>query len=130
MNNPPFDAKMLEETRRHINRLIDEISRLSEADLAPADYYSEVLKRVLAAMAAPVGAIWTRTQQGNLQLGFQINLREVGLDEEGRRIHDELLRHAVANAQPMHLPPHSGGGPLKEGHVAPGNPSGFLLLLV
>lgn len=128
--NPQIDMRAIEETRRHVNRLIDEISRLSEAELPPPDFYNEVLKRVLTAMAAPAAAIWTTTPQGGLQLGFQINLREVGLDEEGRKVHDELLRHALQNPQPIHLPPHSSFGVGQEGRPAPGNPSDYLLLLV
>jgi hypothetical protein len=128
--NPQIDLRAIEETRRHINRLIDEISRLSEAELSPPEYYNEVLKRVLTAMAAPAAAIWTTTPQGGLQLGFQINLREVGLDEEGRKIHDELLRHALQTPQPLHLPPHSSFGAGQEGRPAPGNPTDYLLLLV
>src|SRR5262249_25585115 len=106
--------------------------RLSETELAPSEYYSELIKRVLAAMAAPAGAVWTRTNQGNLQLAFQINLREVSLDrtEAGRQSHDELLRKAVMQPQPISLPPQSGAGPAEEGKPAPGNPTDFMLLLV
>ncbi len=128
--NPHIDVKVLEETRRHISRLIDEVGRLSETELSPPEYFSEVLKRVQIAMAAPAAAIWTTTPQGGLQLGFQVNLREVGLDEEGRKIHDELLRQALQNPQPIHLLPHSGSGVSDDGRPAPGNPTGYLLLLV
>src|SRR5437773_1397946 len=128
--NPPVDMKMLEETRRHINRLIEEVGRLAESELPPTEFYAELLKRVLAAMAAPAGAVWTRTSHGNLQLQFHINMREVGLDrsEHAKQTHDELLRRAVLNPQPLHLLPHSGMGP-EEGKTAAGNPTDFLLLL-
>ena len=123
--NPPVDMKMLEETRRHINRLIEEVGRLAESELPPSEFYGELLKRVLAAMAAPAGAVWTRTSQGNLQLQFHINMREVGLDrsEQAKQTHDELLRRAVLNPQPLHLLPHSGMGPGEEGKIAAGNPT-------
>src|SRR5206468_5424 len=118
--------------RRHINRLIEEVGRLSESELAPPEYYAEVLKRVLSAMAAPAGAVWTRTASGGLQLAFQQNLREVGLDkdEEARKVHDALLHHALQNPQPTHLLPNSGLGATRDGQAAPGNPTNFLLLLV
>ena len=48
-----------------INRLFEEVARLSEMDLPPSDYYGEFLKRVLMALAAPAGAVWGRTAQGN-----------------------------------------------------------------
>ncbi len=132
MRDPNIDPRMLEETRRHINRLIEEVGRLSESELGPPEYYAEVLKRVLSAMAAPAGAVWTRNPQGHLQLAFQVNIREIGLDkdEEARKVHDELLRHSLQNPQPLHLLPNSGVGASQPDQVGAGNPTRFLLLLV
>lgn len=129
---PQIDVKQLEETRRHINRLIEEIARLSEADIGASEYFGEVLKRVLTAMAAPAGAVWVRSPGGGLHVGFQVNLREIGLDrnEESRKSHNELLQQAVMNPQPLHLLPQSGAGESRDGQVAPGNPTNYLLLLV
>src|SRR5208282_1840778 len=117
--------------RKQINRLIEEVARLSESDMSPSDYYGEFLKRALAALTAPAAAVWGRTAQGNLQLQYQINMRQVGLDrdEETRRSHDELLRQAVTKGQPINLPPHASGG-TSEGSSspAPGNPTDFIVL--
>src|SRR5439155_12420384 len=111
--DPNADVNLIEQARRQINRLAEEIAHLSEADLAPSDYYGEFLQRVLQALAAPAGAVWLLTQQGNLQLQYQINMREVGLDnsKEGRESHDELLRQVMTRAQPVMVPPRSGLGP-------------------
>jgi hypothetical protein len=91
-----------------------------------------MLKRLLESLAAPAGAVWTRTPQGNLQLQFQVNLKEVGVDrsEEARTSHEELLRQAVLQPRQLHLLPHSGVGPAEEGKAAAGNPTDHLLLLV
>jgi hypothetical protein len=126
------NVNLVEETRKQINRLFEEVARLAEVDLAPVDFYGEFLKRVLQALAAPAGAVWIRTAQGNLQLQFQINMREVGLDatEEGRASHDELLRKAVMQPQPRFLPPRSSEGAATGGAPGAGNPTDFLLLLV
>src|SRR5947207_10994220 len=78
----PEPNDLLEQARRQINRLAEEIARLSEMELAPADYYGEFLQRVLTALAAPAGAVWLRTPQGNLQLQYQINMREVLFDDQ------------------------------------------------
>jgi hypothetical protein len=126
------NVNLVEETRKQINRLFEEVARLAELDLAPVDFYGEFLKRVLQALAAPAGAVWVRTAQGNLQLQFQINMREVGLDasEEGRASHDELLRKAVMQPQPRFLPPRSSEGAGTGGSAGAGNPTDYLLLLV
>src|SRR5437764_8296871 len=129
---PQVSTQNIEETRRQIQRLFEEVARLSELDLAPADYFGEFLKRVLTALAAPAGAVWLRTPQGNLQLQYQINLQQVGLDrdEDGRESHNELLRQALQKGQPALLAPHSSVGQ-PEGGKGPtaGNPTDFVILL-
>jgi DNA-binding response OmpR family regulator len=111
---------------------LDEVARMCEADVPPPVFYGEMLKRLLESLAAPAGAIWTRTPQGHLQLQFHINMKEVGLDrtEQARESHDELLRHAILKPGPLHLLPHSGMGGGQEGKQPPGNPTDFLLLMV
>src|SRR5262249_17355301 len=98
----------------------------------PAEYYGEFLKRVLAALAAPAGAVWVRTPQGNLQLQFQINMQQVGVNRNkpSRQGHDELLRQAVLKGQPIHMGPTPRAGPPARNNPAPGNPTDYLLLLV
>jgi hypothetical protein len=130
-NPPQVDLNLIEQTRKQINRLVEEIARLSEQDLAPAEYYGEFLQRVLTALAAPAGAIWVRTPQGHLQLQYQINLRQVGLDrsEAERQGHDELLRQAAQMGRPLLLPPRSSTGTQEEGRPTPGNPTDYMILL-
>jgi hypothetical protein len=129
---PNVDPNVIERARRHVTRLAEEVAHLSETELGAPEYYAQLLQRVLAAFAAPAGAIWLRTPQGNLQLQYQINMREVGLDrgESGRLSHDELLRQAVTRGQAGLLPPHSGLGEAEGGKPAPGNPTDFFILLV
>ena len=110
---------------------MEEIARLSETDLAPPDYYGEFLQRVLTAVAAPAGAVWIRTPQGHLQLQYQINIRQAGLDrsETDRQTHDKLLRLVAQMGRPQMVPPRSGTGPTEEGKPAPGNPTDYVILL-
>jgi len=130
---PQVDPRTIEQTRQQINRLRDEVARLSETDIEPAQYYGEFLMRVLTALAAPAGAIWIRTPHGNLQLQYQIQMQQVGLDrsESGRQSHDELLRQTIQSGKSIYLPPNS-SGPKGDGSTAitAGNPTDFLLLLV
>jgi hypothetical protein len=129
---PHGAAHVIEQERRRLGRQLEEVARLCESDASPGVFYGELLKRLLESLAGAAGAVWTRTPQGNLQLQFQINLREVGVDrtDEARQVHGELLRLAVGLPKPMHLPPHSGLGQGQEGRPAPGNPTDHLLLLV
>jgi hypothetical protein len=130
-SNPQVNINLIEETRKQINRLFDEVGRLSEAELAPPDYYGEFLKRVVQGLAATAGVVWVRTEQGHLQLQHQINLREVGLNKDAdRQSHDGLLRQVSTQPRPLHVPPYSSTG-AQEGELpAPGNPTGFDILIV
>ncbi len=127
----PNEVNLIEQARRQINRLAEEIAHLSEMDLPPAQYYGEFLQRVLTAIAAPAGAVWLRTQQGNLQLQYQVNMQHVGLNrtEAAREIHNKLLEEAFKKAQPGLIPPHSGVGEQQESKGGPGNPTDFVILI-
>ena len=118
-----IDPSQIEQARRQINRLAEEIAQLSEMELSPPEYYGEFLQRLMTAIAAPAGAVWVKTPQGNLQIQYQINMRHVGLDraETSRAEHDELLRQVTAKAQPGMIMPHSSTGESIDGRPSPGN---------
>jgi hypothetical protein len=122
----------LEQERRRLSKRLEEVARLAESSATPVVFYGEMLKRLLESLAAPAGAVWTRTAQGNLQLQFQINMKEVGIDrsDDARGSHEELLRRVVSEPRPLHLMPHSGIGAPQGSKSAAGNPTDFLLLLV
>jgi len=129
--DPQGQMRLIEETRDQINYLVEKIARLSEKDVAPNSYYGEFLQGLLTAIAAAAGAIWVRTSQGHLQLQYQINMTQFGLerDEVGRQCHDELLREALQQGRPRLMPPHSGTGlPMADKPVA-GNPTDHTILM-
>lgn len=121
----------LEAERRRIAQRLEEIAKLSESNIPPGAFYGELLKRLLESLVAPAGAIWGRTAQGNLQLQFQVNLKEIGLDqnEDAQKMHAELLRQAVSQPRAFHLPPQSGVGVKEDGKIPAGNPTNYVLLI-
>jgi hypothetical protein len=129
--NAQVNSPDLEQERRRIALRLEEVAKLSETGVVPGAFYGEMLKRLLESLAAPAGAVWARTAQGHLQLQYQINLKEIGLDqsEESRQSHEELLRQAIQQPRPFHVPPRSGVGIREEGKPAAGNPSNHLLLV-
>ena len=130
--SPEIDRRALDEERRRLNQRLEEVSRLSEGDSPPGVFYGEMLRRLLESLAAPAGAVWMKTVQGNLQLQFQINLKDTGLDqsEASRVSHDELLRSALAQGKPFHMMPRTSLGGAQEGQSAGGNPTDFIQMLV
>lgn len=127
----PLEAQQIEQARRQVNQVAEEIAQLAESDIPPAQMYSDFLQRTYFATQAYAGAVWVRTSQGNLQLQCQINLREVGLERspESRPMHDELLRHAVMQSKGGIIKPHYSQTVNGADQVA-GNPTDFIILLV
>jgi hypothetical protein len=125
------EARRLEGARQQIDQLVKRLAQLAEQDVAPTDFYGPFLQSVLEALAAPAGVVWGRTTQGNLGLQYQINLRQIGLDqdEERRRKHDDLLRQVLQTGRPMHVLPHSSPGVVEDGQPAGGNLTDHLLLM-
>ncbi len=132
MAHPDPSVEQIEQARRRINELANEIAVLSEDQhITAADYYAGFLERLMQAIAAPAGAVWIRTPQGNLTLQYQINMRNVGLERspQTRQMHDELLRTIITNSQPRIVAPQSSMGSADGQALGAGNPTDFVCLL-
>jgi hypothetical protein len=129
--NSQVQSPDLDQERRRIALRLEEVAKLSDSNVAPGAFYGEMLKRLLETIAAPAGAVWARTAQGHLQMQYQINLKEIGLDqnEEGRKSHEELLRQAIQQPRLLHVPPRSGVAAAEEGRPPAGNPTDYALLI-
>ncbi len=79
------DPDLVEQTKQQIRGLVREIAQLTKSELAPLEFYDALLNRVVAALAAVGGAVWTLVD-GRLELQYQINLRDarLGESEEGQ----------------------------------------------
>ncbi|MBN2218155.1 MAG: biotin/lipoyl-binding protein, partial [Pirellulales bacterium] len=124
-----LNPELIEQTKQQIRTLVAEISQLSRsADIAPEEFYSEFLNRVVQALAAVGGAVWIIEDEGRLTLKYQINLQKSGLreNEEGQRQHGRLLHRAMSGGEALLVPPHSGVG---EDEDDVSNPTDYLLVL-
>jgi hypothetical protein len=130
--NPAIDQGRLDQARKKVARLFEEVGRLTEQDIRPGEFYSEFLNRVMTGLEAAAGIVWACTAQGNLQLQHQINVGQVGLESTpgGKEGHDELLRQALRSGKPMLVPPHSGTGASENGGVAATNATEYMILMV
>jgi multidrug efflux pump subunit AcrA (membrane-fusion protein) len=125
-------AEEVERAKREIQGLVQEIAELSRSDIAPAEFYDAMLNKVVAALAAPGGAVWTVSEAGGLQLVYQINLRQTGLIENaiGQSQHGRLLAQVMQGAEGALVAPHSGtGGATDNDEEAAANPTDFLLVM-
>jgi biotin carboxyl carrier protein len=125
------DAAEVERAKREIQGLVQEIAELSRTDVSQADFYDALLNKVVAALAAPGGAVWTVADNGGLQLTYQINLRETGLidNQIGQAQHGRLLHQVLGSTEGALVAPHSGAGQGGEDTETAANPTEFLLVM-
>ncbi len=119
--------------KREIQAIVQQIAELSRSDTTIEKYYDEFLNKVVAALAAAGGAVWTLSP-GGLQLTYQINLRSTGLVENpiGQEQHGRLLQKTLTSEEGLLVAPHSGsamGVDDGDEHAA-ANPTDYLLVLV
>ena len=122
------DPTLIEQTKQQIRSLVAEIAQLAKAEISPEQFYSEFLPRVVTALAAVGGAVWTTNEEGRLALQYQVNLPETRLaekSEQEQRRHTRLLYKVLADGQATLVPPQSGFGDESEA----GNPTEYLLVI-
>lgn len=124
-----LDPHLIEQTKQQIRSLVSEIAQLTKEEVSPEEFYGQFLTRVVSALAAIGGAVWTRNEEGRLALQYQINLQQTKLreNEEGQAQHGRLLYKALSVPEGLLVPPHSGAGEV--GDEPAGNPTDFLLVL-
>jgi len=120
-----LDPQLVEQTRQQIRSLVGEISQLSKTEIAPEEFYGQFLTRVVSALAAVGGVVWTTNDEGRLSLQYQINFQEAKLREEEQQIrHSRLLYEVLSKGEETMVPPHAGAGQDDKA----GNPTDYLLV--
>ncbi len=120
----------VEETKAQIRGLVNEIAQLAKSGAPAAEFYPELLTRVITALAAAGGAVWLLDEDRQLRLHYQINAEPSILDLDDQA-NDDAVRHArlitrvAAAGQSLLVPPYSG---TTDGD-AEGNPTRYLLCL-
>ncbi len=114
-------------TWHDLGDVIEAIAKLAKSEDSPARFYSALLERVISALAAEGGAIWTRDAAGRLQRRCEVSPPEAfsaGERDEAAG-HAALIERVMATGRPQLIPPHrkpSAGDPTA-------NPTNALLIL-
>lgn len=127
MSTEQVDPQLIEQTKQQIRGLVVEIAQLAKQQVDAREFYGAFLDRVVSALAAVGGAVWTLGDAGSLELQYQINFRETHLADNQQNLqrHGMLLQKSMAAGEGAIVAPHSGEG---EGNQ-PANPTDFLLVL-
>lgn len=118
--SPPASDAVWQE----IEHSLDDLARLSRSAVSAGEFHRELLDRLVGALAAHGGAVWTCDASGQLRSDYQVRVDQTlrTVDEEGRQHHAVLLDSVLRSGQARLVPPHSGNGQA-------GNPTACLLLL-
>ncbi len=121
------NQQTVEETKAQIRGLVNEIAALAKSGATADEFYSELLGRVITALAAAGGAIWLLDEDRQLRLQYQINAEPTVLagESEDANRHNRLLRRVANAGQSLLVPPYSG---TTDGD-SEGNPTRYLLVL-
>ena len=125
MASGPSDENV-ENTKRHIRTLVNEITELSKSDAKSAEYYPAVLQRIISALAAAGGAIWLVDGEGNMRLAHQIQMDPslMQANNQEAMMHGRLLTRLFTQGRAELIPPMSGTGD----ESGEGNPTRYLLV--
>ena len=120
-------SEAAEKVKQQIRGLVGEIAQLSKSDLDADEYYALFLQKIVQALAAVGGAIWTLGEGKKPQLAYQINLSQKLLeaDSEDADKHFRLLEYIVNSNTPQLVPPASSFGDERLG----ANPTRQLLVV-
>lgn len=106
---------------------MQEVVELSRSEIEPGEFFAAAMHKSVSALAAIGGVVWLVEENGPVKLEYQENLQQTGLieNEAAQQRHGRMLKQAIDKAEPMIVPPHSGG----EGEEGAGNPTPFLIVL-
>lgn len=115
---PPAD-----EAWQEIELLLEQVAQLARSGLSPREFYIALLDRLVGALAAAGGAIWSREEADRLGIEYQVNLQaSLGSATGDQQRHGALVAAAFHAGEAQLFPPHSGDG-------LAANPSDYLVLL-
>lgn len=108
MTADPSSADYLaaDESWDEIDRLVDDLARLSKSANTPREFYAELIERSASSMAAVGGAAWLAGSEGRLDLAAQVHLAKAqAASAESAQQHRTLLAETLAAGESRLLAP-------------------------
>ncbi len=95
---------------QEIEELLDQLAELARSSGDACDFYRQLLDRIVPAIGASGGAVWTAQRPTELLLEYQIDLAgsQVPLEPSALACHRRLVEDVLHSGQPRTAPPRSG----------------------
>jgi len=107
-SSPPVpESPSTEATWREIHQAVDSIAQLARSEESPSRFYAALIERLVSALAAQGGAIWTWDGGGKLRQECLVNAPHPWIcsDQGGVPSHSDLVEHVLRTDQPRLVPP-------------------------
>jgi biotin carboxyl carrier protein len=127
-NSPPASISgSIEATWREIDQVVDGIAQLAKTEESPRKFYAALLERLIAALVAQGGAIWSVAASGQLRQECLVSPPHPWLGEDGGDPprHSDVIGLVLKSGQPRLI------GPQRQASAADpvANPTAAMLIL-
>lgn len=123
------DERAVEEARRQILAIVDQIRTLAQGDMQEAEFFSALLAKSVEAMGAVGGIVWLVRDQGRVEsvTGQGVELTGIAQDQDAQAAHGKLVGALMGNPTGLIVPPRA-GLTTADGSTAANNPTDLLVV--
>src|SRR5262249_14443692 len=123
-----LETETIAQTQAQLAVLVEEVIQLSLMPLTATEFYQEFLKRILQALAVPLGTVWVR-EEGHFRQQCRMNPGRVPAEtiEDARPRQTEALQQGLQQGRPLYLPSATAASP-QNGDSANGH--GWAIVIV
>ena len=76
-----MNPQAVEQTKQQIRGLVSEIAQLAKSGMSPDEFYAAFMQKIVSALAASGGAVWSISDEGVAKVAYQINIESNLLDK-------------------------------------------------
>ncbi|MGO9115675.1 MAG: efflux RND transporter periplasmic adaptor subunit [Thermoguttaceae bacterium] len=126
-NPSPPASHAADDAWHEVDQLVEEIAQLAKSDISPDKFYANVLERIVSALGAEGGSVWTSGEDGEPCRQCQINPADPWLAgaEEPQPRHVAVISSVLKSGQSRLIVPHRQATPDDPAW----NPTGLLLIV-
>ena len=123
------DERAVEEARRQILAIVDQIRALAQGDVKEAEFFSALLAKSIEAMGAVGGIVWLVRDQGRVEsvTGQGVEHTGIAQDQDAQAAHSKLVGALMGNPTGLIVPPRA-GLTNADGSAAASNPTDLLVV--